>query len=126
MNMSESENVNMISCPTDFVIGDAPPLKTSRRGSQYPDPQTSFGKAWTYLWTMMKASYPQYLDGVTMTQQMVDEKGYVQRATMDVFLSKAAKSGLLERDLHMVVGSRGPRRRATYRIAPRYVNRGAP
>lgn len=95
--------------------------KHGRSGNfaSYPDPQTRLGKAWTAVWTELRAAELHeagtYVAGATLADKVAPGVGLVE-VTILGLLSRMTTAGFLEAERRPVPGKRGPRMRSFYRI----------
>jgi hypothetical protein len=101
------------------MTNDIAPLITIRapapkRPRPYPDPATRLGKAWQVAWDKLRADGG-FIDGTELSVLSAETQG-LSPATMNGVLARAATQGLLVREYNVVDGTRGPRKRTSYRI----------
>jgi hypothetical protein len=80
----------------------------------YPTKGAKLGPAWSAIWRKLNRA-DDYLDGRELADQ-VAPKHDLAPATLVALLSRAAKAGILQKELRPVQTKRGARDRTFYRI----------
>lgn len=80
----------------------------------YPTGGEKLGPAWSAIWLKLNRA-TDHLDGRVLADSVAPEHDLAP-ATLVALLSRAAKAGVLEKELRPVQSTRGARERAFYRI----------
>ncbi len=97
---------------TQIKAPDFPAKPNQTRG--YPSGSRRLGPAWNEMWAAISTA-TDAVEGNTLAAEVAPKYGLAP-ATLIGLLSRAASAGLLQSESRQVVGSRGHRPRAFYRI----------
>jgi hypothetical protein len=87
-------------------------------GPNYPHPNYALGRAWASMYAELvkaKRRKDPYLDGRVLAEAIAPDHDLVP-ATLVAVISRAAKAGLLDKELRVVISGRGARKRTHYKI----------